>query len=190
MRTVYDHGRYQCLLLEIEDMDDPIGAEVAFAGHFLDFPYDVSDGTKNSVRDILHAKLGNPDEAHFVLWDKEMHDVVGRGHLRDLSLEDDDRPEIGFFYIAQDRRGEHLVDWMYKGTFQYLAEHGYDHVKGKVEQINGGSLKAATRNGFSLYYPTNGRQDGAQSAYHITRQVPNAATQSPEHDDFAAEQRI
>lgn len=190
MRAVYDHGRYQCILLELEDMDDPIGAEVAFEGHFLDFPYAISEGTKNSVRDVLRGKLNNPDEAHFVLWDKEQHAVVGRAHLQDLSLEKEDRPEIGFMYVAMDRRGEHLADWMYQGTFQYLREHGYDHVKGKIEQINGASLTAAMRNGFSLYHPPGAQKSGDQSAYHITRRVPDTHTPSSEHGGVTVEQRI
>ncbi len=189
MRTVYDHGRYQCLLLEAEDLDDPVGAELALEGHFLDFPYAISEGTKTSVMGVLRGKLGRDDEAHFVLWDKEQSAIVGRAQIEDLGLEKEDRPEISQSYIAMDRRGERLIDWLYKGRLQFLSEHGYEHVKAKIDQLNTASMKAATRNGFNLYQPANGNSV-EQSSFHVTRSVAVAPAATVKHDAPQIEQRI
>lgn len=191
MRNMYDHGRYQCLLLESEDMDDSVGAELAFGGHFLDFPYDISAGTKNSVEDILRAKIDAADEAHFVLWDKEQLEVVGRAKIENLDLEKEDRPEISQSYIKMDRRGEGLIDWLYEGRLRFLSEEGFEHVKCKIEKINTASFKAAIRNGFSLYDPPSAHKSGDQSADHLTRRVPLADIRpTPDYTHNPAEQEL
>ena len=148
--------RFQCLLIETHDISDPRALDLMVAARFLDYPYPVSDLTRESSVEIVKAELADENKASFVLWDDQAQEVVGHSSIHDLDTE---MPELTSFYVAQNSRGRQLVDLLYAGNLQFLKDEGHKNARAEICKTYTSAFSAAIRNGFSLYSPVQKPND-------------------------------
>ena len=159
--------RFQCVLVEARDSDDPCAIDMMVQARFLDFPYPVSDQTLENSVDIVTAELLDEDKASFVLWDEQRKEVVGHSSVHELGS---DTPELTSFYVAKNSRGQHLVDLLYAGNLNFLKDQGYENARSEICKTYVPAFHAAIRNGFSLYSPL---KPSDADAYFLRRGLAN-----------------
>jgi hypothetical protein len=143
--------RYQCYLMEREDLKDPVGMGMLVDARFLDSPYVISENTRKAAEEIVRAGIENCDQAHFLLWDSMRQRVVGQIMLDHLGPQND-MPELTGLYIEKQARGRRLSNQLHEGVNCYLQENGYTQVKGIVDhrESRKSAMDSNVRNGFKI----------------------------------------
>lgn len=144
-----ENGRYQCFLLEEEEID----AAITVVGVDREAFDTLSPERQQEVFDFAHVILQNPEFELFALVDTQEDKLVGRGMI---DYKSEELPEITALHIIPEARGERLVNILYDACALSMQEQNVPQAMVRITSGNDASFRAAMRNGFEQFTPDTG----------------------------------